>query len=130
MNYNTLQNMLLPELREIAERLNIADHKKLSKQELIYRILDANAITEAAERTTKEILVEDNTPYEKMPSLAAAKDKNMRTEKRPRKRVGEEDEVIGKPKFKNDRNISPRPLFNEPPTTSHKHNNPFFNKHD
>ncbi len=126
MNYNTLQNMLLPELREIAERLNIADHKKLSKQELIYRILDANAITEAAERTTKEILVDDNTPYEKIPSMTDAKDKNLRTEKRPRKRVGEEEEIISKPKFRNDRSTPQRPLFNEPSTASPKYDNPFL----
>jgi transcription termination factor Rho len=39
-----LNDMLVPELREIAERLKIADYKKLEKQDLIYRILDAQAL--------------------------------------------------------------------------------------
>lgn len=38
-----LNDMLVPELRNIAERLNIADHKKLEKQELVYKILDTQA---------------------------------------------------------------------------------------
>ncbi|MBL7831826.1 MAG: Rho termination factor N-terminal domain-containing protein, partial [Saprospiraceae bacterium] len=41
-----LNDMLVPELREIAEKLNIQNHKKLSKQDLVYKILDEQAITE------------------------------------------------------------------------------------
>jgi transcription termination factor Rho len=40
-----LNDMLVPELRDIADRLKIADHKKLEKQDLIYRILDAQAVS-------------------------------------------------------------------------------------
>ena len=39
-----LNDMLVPELRDIAERFNISDYKKLEKQDLIYKILDAQAI--------------------------------------------------------------------------------------
>lgn len=39
-----LNDMLVPELREIAEQLGIAGTKKLNKQELIYKILDQQAI--------------------------------------------------------------------------------------
>lgn len=39
-----LNDMLLPELLDIAEQLNISGVKKLDKQQLIYRILDSQAI--------------------------------------------------------------------------------------
>ena len=38
-----LSVMLLSELREIAEKLGIKNHKKLAKQDLIYTILDQQA---------------------------------------------------------------------------------------
>lgn len=39
-----LNEMLVPELRVIAENLNIPNFKKLSKQELVYKILDEQAL--------------------------------------------------------------------------------------
>jgi len=39
-----LNEMLVPELREIAEKLEIKSYKKLTKQDLIYKILDYQAI--------------------------------------------------------------------------------------
>ncbi|MDX1479117.1 MAG: transcription termination factor Rho, partial [Saprospiraceae bacterium] len=39
-----LNDMLVPELREVAEQLQITGFKKLTKQELIYQILDQQAI--------------------------------------------------------------------------------------
>ena len=40
-----LNDMLVPELLDIAEQLNIADAKKMDKQELVYKILDSQAVT-------------------------------------------------------------------------------------
>ncbi len=61
-----LNEMLLPELKDIAEKLRIADFRKLAKQDLIYRILDEQAIKQkGGNPNASEILVEDNTPYEK-----------------------------------------------------------------
>lgn len=40
-----LKDRLLSELKEIAEKLNVGNFKKLSKQDLIYKILDQQAIT-------------------------------------------------------------------------------------
>jgi transcription termination factor Rho len=104
MKYDILQlnDMLVPELRDIAAQLNVADHKKLSKQDLIYKILDAQAVSSSPETQTAEILVEDNTPYGKIPSQTKAIDnKEVRMEKRPRKRLDNEPEN-GK-LFKDDR---------------------------
>lgn len=39
-----LNDMLVPELRDIAERLGLSGYKRLNKQELIYRILDHQAV--------------------------------------------------------------------------------------
>jgi transcription termination factor Rho len=39
-----LNDMLVPELLDIAEQLNIAGAKKMSKQELVYKILDKQAV--------------------------------------------------------------------------------------
>ena len=39
-----LNDMLVPELHDIAEQLNIPGSKKLDKQELIYKILDKQAV--------------------------------------------------------------------------------------
>ena len=40
-----LNDMLVPELKEIAEQLNIEDYRKLDKQDLIYKILDQQAVS-------------------------------------------------------------------------------------
>src|SRR5690606_7299109 len=39
-----LNDMLVPELLDIAEQLKITGYKKLNKQELIYKILDGQAL--------------------------------------------------------------------------------------
>lgn len=39
-----LNDMLVPELLDIAEQLKIANAKKLGKQELVYKILDKQAL--------------------------------------------------------------------------------------
>lgn len=49
-----LNDMLVPELLDIAEHLDIADAGKLNKQDLIYRILDKQALTPAAAGATTE----------------------------------------------------------------------------
>ena len=43
-----LNDMLVPELKEIAEKLSIANAKKLTKQDLIYKILDQQALQVSA----------------------------------------------------------------------------------
>jgi transcription termination factor Rho len=40
-----LNDMLVPELLDIAEQLKITNSKKLDKQELVYKILDKQAVT-------------------------------------------------------------------------------------
>jgi transcription termination factor Rho len=49
-----LNDMLVPELREIAEGLMVKDAKKLSKQDLVYKILDAQAVKVGAEEPAEK----------------------------------------------------------------------------
>ena len=71
-----LNEMLVPELRELAEQLNLKSFKRLSKQDLIYKILDQQALKgenkEKSSEKPREIPIkketsgkEVNTPDEK-----------------------------------------------------------------
>ncbi len=46
---NELKDRLLSDLKEIAEHLNVGNFKRLSKQDLIYKILDQQALSPGAE---------------------------------------------------------------------------------
>jgi transcription termination factor Rho len=48
-----LNDMLVPELREIAENLGVSGIKKLNKQDLIYKILDQQALETEGKPTSK-----------------------------------------------------------------------------
>ena len=39
-----LNEMLVPELKDVAEKLKVKNYEKLTKQDLIYKILDQQAI--------------------------------------------------------------------------------------
>ena len=65
-----LNEMLVPELKDIAEQLNIPHSNKTDKQELIYKILDSQAIVKSegttpppppAERPKRKRIVKANT---------------------------------------------------------------------
>ncbi|MDO7846893.1 transcription termination factor Rho [Hymenobacter sp. M29] len=45
---NELKDRLLSDLKEIAEKMNVGNFKRLSKQDLIYKILDQQALTPTA----------------------------------------------------------------------------------
>ena len=48
MKYDILQlnDMLVPELKDLAKQLGVKNLNKLNKQELIYKILDEQAVSE------------------------------------------------------------------------------------
>ncbi|HTO15484.1 MAG TPA: transcription termination factor Rho [Edaphocola sp.] len=51
---NQLQDMIVPELNDIAEELGVKNFKKLEKQELIFKIIDQQASTAAEEPVEKK----------------------------------------------------------------------------
>jgi transcription termination factor Rho len=59
-----LNKKLVPELREIAKELNIKKVESLKKQDLIYKILDTQAIQEA-EKTERKNIAKDQAKEEK-----------------------------------------------------------------
>ena len=65
-----LNEMLLPELKEVAEKMKISGYKRMNKQDLIYRILDEQAMVQKNKTDSKESLVE--------PSVAKASAKYNR----------------------------------------------------
>ena len=85
-----LNEMLVSELREIAQRLGIKGHQKMHKQDLIYRILDEQAL--AGKKTGGEHVpvVEEPQAGRKIvirePQIAES-GFNSRRDKRPRKIV-------------------------------------------
>ena len=56
MPYDILQlnDMLVPELIDIANELNIKDTKSLDKQKLIYKILDQQALKEGGNNEAEQ----------------------------------------------------------------------------
>jgi transcription termination factor Rho len=74
-----LNDMLLPELHDVAEQLAIPNFKKLNKQDLIYKILDSQAVTESGKPE----------PKKKSPA------KGKKTVKASTGNVTEEAEVMG-----------------------------------
>ncbi|MCB2407386.1 transcription termination factor Rho [Hymenobacter lucidus] len=65
-NIEELKDRLLSELKEIAEKLNVGNFKKLSKQDLIYKILDQQAIT-PADKLPKKVKTDDAKPVAAAP---------------------------------------------------------------
>ncbi|HOP59474.1 MAG TPA: transcription termination factor Rho [Bacteroidales bacterium] len=86
-----LSKKLLPELKEIAKELNIKRVESLKKQDLVYKILDQQAIEatekKSAERREKEILRSNNNKFnhqqQQQDSNKQRRGKRPRTNKAP-----------------------------------------------
>jgi transcription termination factor Rho len=51
-----LNDMLVPELRDLAERMGIPGFKKMAKQELIHQILDRQALESSTQKDFEEVI--------------------------------------------------------------------------
>jgi transcription termination factor Rho len=96
-----LNDMLVPELLDIAEQLKIPNSKKLDKQELVYKILDKQALTPSDKsdgadagstkrkrivktttaNSSEEAFVESGDPAPKLKKLEPKKDLKKKEEK-------------------------------------------------
>ncbi len=78
-----LNDMLVPELRDLAETLGLKSYKKLSKQDLIYKILDEQALSsdggKAAEKPKKAVA--EKPKRERKPRTPKAKEEKTEAEK-------------------------------------------------
>jgi transcription termination factor Rho len=103
-----LNDMLVPELQDIAEQLAIPNTKKLDKQELVYKILDKQAVDGGDKPKRKRIIKATGKPAEekaapkadaKAPKKAepAADKKKAVKRAEPEEMEEEDDEEILKP---------------------------------
>lgn len=73
-----LNDMLVPELRDLAESLGLQKYKRLNKKDLIYKILDAQAVQSDAAKASQPEKEKKETPpaQSKQASPKAAPQKN------------------------------------------------------
>ncbi len=81
-----LNDMLVPELRDIAEQLGLKSYKRLSKQELVYKILDEQALGGKDEPSS------NGSAKKAKPAAKAAEEKAKPKSKRKRVRVEKDEE--------------------------------------
>ena len=109
-----LNDMLVPELLDIAEQLNIENPKKLDKQGLIYKILDKQAVSASAgsanekpkrkriikastANTTEEAVVEEPIVVEEKKPVKKIHAKKEERPKKGRKKTDEDIDQIDLP---------------------------------
>ncbi len=94
-----LNEMLVSELREIAQRLGIKGYQKMTKQEIIYRILDEQALAGKQIGGEQVPVVEEPQPGRKIvireEPTGHANEPTARRDKRPRKIVRVDDLTEG-----------------------------------
>lgn len=69
---NELDAFLISELMDIAESLKIKNYKKLDKQDLIYKILDQQALIPETQLPEKKVLIEKREPQQLAPARTPA----------------------------------------------------------
>jgi transcription termination factor Rho len=127
-----LNDMLVPELLDIAEQLKIPNSKKLDKQELVYKILDKQALTPSEKadgadssikrkrivktttaNSSEEAFVESGDPVPKLKKPEPKKDLKRKEEKpivkKLRKKEDEVEHEIAAPAEFNKPPVHPRP---------------------
>ncbi|WP_194774923.1 transcription termination factor Rho [Pararhodonellum marinum] len=88
-NIEELRIRLLSELKEIAEELGVKNHKSLKKDDLVYAILDQQAIT-----PEKALPKKKPTKTEEEPTPEAVE------QEAPKAKANKEEEAESKPKFR------------------------------
>jgi transcription termination factor Rho len=83
-----LNDMLMPELRELAEQIGLKNYKRLNKKELVYKILDYQATGAKGEEQEEE---EEEGPDQDIPSNDADQEP-LRSSPREVFEVAEEEE--------------------------------------
>ena len=91
-----LNEMLVPELREIAEQLGVKGNKKLNKQDLVFQILDRQALggSVADDIDSNDLEVTDETSQEKTERSNGHHANKPLTKPRMRKAIQEDAEPV------------------------------------
>ena len=80
-----LNDMLVPELRELAESMGLSGYKRLNKQELIHKILDHQAVVGASTDDKPQKPKNEPTPASVPENGTAAKNNNEEEERAARR---------------------------------------------
>jgi transcription termination factor Rho len=83
-----LNDMLVPELKDLAEKIGLSKYKRLSKQELIYKILDQQAIEKGKNAVEEE---KKEAPRKPRPTR---KRNNPKAKTPPQEEKAEEKEAV------------------------------------
>jgi len=118
-----LNDMLVPELRDLAENLGMKSYKKLSKQELVYKILDEQAVkgevktkAPAAKKTAS-----DKPEAKEKPKRTPRKKPEKKEDKEEKEAVAVEDESEEKTESKTE--TSPKRNNNNRNNNNRNNNN-------
>ena len=85
-NIEELNVRLLSELKEIAEELGVKNYKKLAKKDIIYKILDQQAITPETDMPEKKPVAKESKPSTaRSTNKSANKSTNKRADKGSKK---------------------------------------------
>lgn len=98
-----LNDMLVPELRELAEKIGLENSKKLSKQDLIYKILDQQALNKSTVVTDPNTTSNENPQapgYEILEDEHNVRHRRRRVIKNADASAEEEPEILTKPETK------------------------------
>src|SRR5215218_7337356 len=138
-----LNDMLLPELQDVAEGLKIENFKKLTKQDLVYKILDKQAVIGGPKKaaapgddgekpkrkrfikattsnSTEEAVVEDTSVPAAIETAAEAPKKHLTLKKGAPKKEAPQKEAPQKRARKKQEDEQPSETGNEAPVTSSK----------
>ena len=102
-----LNEMLVADLREIADQLKIRDYKKLTKQELVYKILDEQAL--ASKSSDIEVKDEDEIKNSKRPRTKAVVQQAKPQKVGTSKKMKDSDSVI----VSNEEKTEKPPIFKQ-----------------
>jgi len=108
-----LNDMLVPELKEIAEKINLKGYKRLSKQDLIYKILDQQALSGEATASEKKEAKPAARPAK--PSKPSRKPKAKKVEDQPKASEPQKEEQRKEDKPKRDSNVEATEQSAPPP---------------
>ncbi len=86
-----LNDMLVPELREIAENLGLKGYKRLNKKELIYKILDHQAISKEGQEGEEEVEGVEIDSFTKRPRRMPASKSSSGSSKKETKNPKSDD---------------------------------------
>ncbi|MBP6456630.1 MAG: transcription termination factor Rho, partial [Chitinophagaceae bacterium] len=99
-DFNQLNNMIVPELQDLAKKMNITLNENLEKQDIIYKIIDTQAVSSSNEPMTeqqevkkevkkvvKKKIVKKEEPAVLFTEVATEKEEAVVVEKKPIKKA-------------------------------------------